>query len=164
MNSLVDDEAFEKTVVTHYDTLLKIAYQYTRSRAEAEDIVQDTFLKYLKIGDKRGFADDEHVKAWLIRAAINACKDYLKSARRNRSVSLSEITETDDKAVNDGQTDVMDAIRSLDPKYRDVLYLHYYEGYSIRETAKILGRSENTVSSRIQRGRRKLKEVITDEH
>ena len=84
-------EEFEAAVVRHYDTLLRLAVQRTGSRAEAEDIVQDTFLQLLR--SERTFDDDGHCKAFLIRAVINRCKDFLKSARYTRRVEFSEAAE-----------------------------------------------------------------------
>ncbi len=84
-------EEFEAAVVRYYDTLLRLAVQRAGSRAEAEDIVQDTFLQLLR--SNQTFDGEEHLKAFLIRAVINRCKDFLKSARHTRSVELSEAAE-----------------------------------------------------------------------
>ena len=95
--------SFEEIVTEHYNTLLRIAVQHTGNRAEAEDIVQDIFLKLLEPG--KTFRDDGHAKAFLIRSAINRCKDYLKSARRTRSIALSDAAENMLPADSGGFTD-----------------------------------------------------------
>lgn len=158
--------SFEELVTTHYDTLLRIAVQHTGNRAEAEDIVQDTFLKLLETGRK--FADHEHAKAFLIRSAINRCFDYLRSARRVRHIALTDAAEHALPPDSGGFPDesalaVLEAMQKLRPEYRNVIYLYYYEEYSIKEIAAILRKSGNTISSWLTRAKKQLKEVLQDE-
>jgi RNA polymerase sigma-70 factor (ECF subfamily) len=158
--------SFEDIVTEHYNTLLRIAVQHTGNRTEAEDIVQDTLLKLLESGKE--FRDQEHAKAFLIRSTVNRCFDYLKSARRTRNIALSEAGEdmlpTDNGGIGNEQTqEVLAAIRTLRPEYRNVIYLYYYEEYSIREIAAILRKSSNTVSSWLTRARDQLRGVLEDE-
>ena len=162
----MDPLDFEALMIQHYNTLLRIAIQHTNNRAEAEDIVQDTFLKLLETGTQ--FRDDGHAKAFLIRSVINRCKDYCKSARRTRKVALSDTAEHLLPADSGGFADdtaqmILDAMQQLRPDFRNVLYLYYYEEYSIREIAAILRKSSNTVSSWLTRARKQLKEVLQDE-
>lgn len=149
--------SFEELVTEHYNTLLRIAIQHTGSRPEAEDIVQDTFLKLLETG--RRFADHEHAKAFLIRSAVNRCFDYLKSARRTRSLALTDAEEHALPPDSGGFPEesalaVLEAMQQLRPEYRNVIYLYYYEEYSIKEIAAILRRSSNTVSSWLTRAKK----------
>lgn len=158
--------SFEDIVTEHYNTLLRIAVQHTGNRTEAEDIVQDTLLKLLESGKE--FRDQEHAKAFLIRSTVNRCFDYLKSARRTRNIALSEAGEdmlpADNGGLGSEQTqEVLAAIRTLRPEYRNVIYLYYYEEYSIREIAAILRKSSNTVSSWLTRARDQLRGVLEDE-
>ena len=158
--------SFEEIMTANYNTMLRIAVQHTGSRPEAEDIVQETFLKLLESGRK--FRNPEHAKAFLIRSTVNRCLDYLKSARHQRSLALTELTENHLPAADGGIADddtraVLAAVSGLRPEYRDVVYLYYYEGYSIREIAAILHKSSNTVSSWLTRARKQLKEVLQDE-
>ena len=153
-------------MLRHYNTLLRLSIQHTGSRAEAEDIVQDTFLKLLESG--RTFCDDANAKAFLIRSVINRCKDYLKSARRTRTVALSDTSErllpADSGGFADGMTQIiLRAVQQLRPDFRNVIYLYYYEEYSIREIAAILHRSSNTVSSWLTRAKNQLKGVLQNE-
>ena len=158
--------SFEALMLRHYNTLLRIAIQHTNSRTEAEDIVQDTFLKLLE--SRKAFRDDGHAKAFLIRSVINRCNDYLKSARRNRNVALSDTAEQMLPADSGGFTNettqmLLDAMQQLRPEFRNVIYLYYYEEYSIREIAAILHKSSNTVSSWLTRAKKQLKGVLQNE-
>ena len=158
--------SFEELVTTHYNTLLRIAIQHTGNRPEAEDIVQDTFLRVLETG--RHFSDHEHAKAFLIRAAVNRCFDYLKSARHTRNIALTDAGENalppDSGGFgNETTLAVLEAMQQLRPEYRNVIYLYYYEEYSIREIAAILHKSSNTVSSWLTRAKKQLREVLEDE-
>ena len=154
--------SFEALVTAHYNTLLRIAVQHTGDRAEAEDIVQDTFLKLLESG--RQFDAHDAAKAFLIRAAINRCRDYLRSARHTRNIALTEEVSqhlSDSGGIVSAETQaLLDAVQTLRPEYRNVIYLYYYEGYSIREIAAILKKRENTVSSWLTRAKKQLKEVL----
>lgn len=162
----MEQTGFEELMTAHYNTLLRIAVQHTGNRPEAEDIVQETFLRLLESG--REFRDSEHAKAFLIRAVINRCRDYLRSARHRRNISLTEAAESglpaEGQGIPGGEVrEVLDAVRRLRPEYRDVIYLYYYENYSIKEIASILRKSSNTVSSWLTRARKELKEVLGDE-
>ena len=153
---------FEELVRMHYNTLLRIAVQHTGNRAEAEDIVQDTFLKLLETG--KTFSAYPDAKAFLIRMTVNRCRNYLKSARRTRNTALTEeVTQqlSDSGGFADPETSaLMQAMQTLRPEYRDVIYLYYYEEYPIKEIAAILKKRENTVSSWLTRARKQLKEVM----
>lgn len=158
--------SFESLMTAHYDTLLRIAVQHTGNRAEAEDIVQDTFLKLLESGKR--FSDPESAKAFLIRSAVNRCFDYLKSARHRKNIALTDAAENAlppdcGGFPSEEAQAVLEAVRALKPKYRNVIYLYYYEDYSIREIAAILHKSSNTVSSWLTRARKHLREVLQDE-
>lgn len=139
------------------NTVYRVAYSYVKNAADSEDIVQDTFVK-LMCADK-GFDSEVHIKAWLIRVAANLAKDMLRSPRVSRREPLDDsipARETADSGVSQ-------AVGSLDPKYGAVIYLHYYEGYGVREIASMLGLTEGNVKVRLKRGREKLKAILTDE-
>ena len=153
-------------MTAHYNTLLRIAVQHTGNRPEAEDIVQETFLRLLESGKQ--FTDGEHAKAFLIRAVINRSRDYLKSARHRQNIPLTDAAAAGIPAEGEGIPGgevraVLDAVRRLRPEYRDVIYLYYYEEYTIKEIAEILRKSSNTVSSWLTRAKKQLKEVLGDE-
>lgn len=150
-------EAFRK----YGDTVLRTAYACTGNYSEAEDITQEVFLK-LHTG-KYNFSDETHLKAWLIRSAINRGKSYHRSWKKKERSSLEEISESELKSeFEEKDHDISREIEELPEKYRSVLYLYYYEEYNIREISEILSKNENTVSSLLQRARKKLKERLEE--
>lgn len=144
------------------DTVLRAAYNCVGSFAEAEDITQEVFLTLHAKPQK--FNDDNHLKAWLLRAALNRCRDYHKSFRKRNQRQLEDVNEAllsyeftpEDKSL-------LDKISALPEKYSSVLYLYYYEDYSVKEIAEMLGKNENTVSSLLRRARQKLKFELEEE-
>ncbi len=105
------------------------------------------------------FENDEHEKAWFIRVTINKCKDLLKSFFRNRTVSLDDIVEKPE-AIPSDYREVLEAVLSLPQKYRNVVYLHYYEGYSAPQISHILGKNVNTVYTLLTRSKKMLREKL----
>jgi RNA polymerase sigma factor (sigma-70 family) len=137
------------------DTVRRICFMYLKNHDDVEDIFQDVFLQLHRYD--KGFESDEHEKAWLIRVAINKCKDLHKSFFKSRVSSLNDMEiPYEDKAEND----VMQEILALPQKFKDVIYLFYYEGYSVPEISKILGKKENTIYSQMHRARLMLKEKL----
>lgn len=149
-----------RAVERYADMVKRICFYYLKNEADTEDVFQNVFLKYMMYDGL--FSDEEHEKAWLLRVAINACKDYLKSFFRRNTVSLDVISEMAAEIPEDHR-EVMEAVLSLPEKYKDPIYLHYYEGYSAAEIGKILGKKENTVYSLLSRGRKLLKEKLGGE-
>lgn len=147
-------------VEEYADMVRRICFYYLKNQTDTEDVFQNVFLKYML--HDMPFHDKEHEKAWLIRVAINACKDYLKSFFRRNTVTLEVISEMAAE-IPEEHREVMEAVLSLPDKYKDPLYLHYYEGYSAAEIGKILGKKENTVYSLLSRGRNLLKEKLGGE-
>lgn len=149
-----------RAVERYADMVQRICFYYLKNDADTEDVFQNVFLKYML--HEKPFSDEEHEKAWLLRVAINACKDYLKSFFRRNTVSLDAVNEMA-AVIPEDHRDVMGAVLSLPAKYKDPVYLHYYEGYSAAEIGKILGKKENTVYSLLSRGRKLLKEKLGGE-
>ena len=148
------NDIFTEYVRKYSDMVYRVAYSYTRSRPDSEDIMQDTLLKLYQC-DKH-FRDDEHVKAWLIRVAINKAKDMLRAAKRNPTDELHENVST---PVTDGDLDR--AMADLSEDHRAVVYLHYYEGYGVKDIAKLMKITESNVKIRLKRARDKLREYLT---
>lgn len=144
-------------VEEYADMVQRICFYHLKNQADTEDVFQNVFLKYM-IYDQP-FKDSEHEKAWLLRVAINACKDYLKSFFRRNTVSLESLGELEEQITEDYR-EVLEAVLSLPVKYKDAVYLHYYEGYTASEIGKILGKKENSVYSLLSRGRGMLKEKL----
>ena len=155
----MEEAQARRLVDTYADMIVRISYNYLKRTCDAEDICQTVFLKYLI--ENRAFESAEHEKAWIIRAAVNACKDYLKSAFFRHTVPLDEAEAL--SAPPERETVLLDALKTLPEKYRISLYLYYYEEYSAKEIASILGKRENTVSVWLSRGRRKLRQYLLAE-
>ena len=124
---------------------------------DTEDIFQTVFLKYVL--SPVVFENEEHEKAWLIRVTVNACKDLLKSFFRSRTVPLDDLLGQTETLAPDN-SDVLDAVLSLPAKYRDVVYLHYFEDYTAAEIGSILGKNTNTVYTLLTRAKHLLKEKL----
>ncbi len=151
----MDRQEAERLVNSYSDLILRLSYTYLKSVQDAEDICQTVFLKLLSVG--KTFQSREHEKAWVVRTAINACKDEL-SAYRRRMVPLEDVPEA--AAPEPPQSDVLEAVMELPGKYREAIYLFYYEGYSVKEIGDLTGRSEAAVSAHLSRGRKKLRELL----
>ena len=146
-------------VDTYADMVRRVCFYHLKNQADTEDVFQEVFLKYMLHDEP--FKNKEHEKAWLLRVAINACKDYLKNFFRRNTVSLDSLYEMAAESP-ESHRDVLEAVLSLPGKYKDAIYLHYYEGYSAAEIGQILGKKENTVYSLLSRGRGMLKDILTD--
>ena len=146
----------ERLVGAYADLILRLSYTYLKSTHDAEDICQTVLLKLM--GAAARFEGPEHERAWVIRTTANACKDVLRSGHRRRTVGLE--AAPDAAAPEEPESEVVDAVMALPCKYREAIYLHYYEGYSIREIAKLTGRSESAVSAHLSRGRAKLRTML----
>ena len=151
------EQEVNQAVELYAEMVRRICFYHLKNYADTEDIFQTVFLKYL-LYDK-AFATAEHEKAWLIRVAVNACKDHLKSFFRRKTVPLEVLAEEADY-INEEQRSILHSVLSLPDKYPDVIYLHYYEGYNAAEIGAILSKKENTVYSLLSRGRAILKETL----
>ena len=141
------------------DTVRRICMIHLKSYADTEDIFQTVFLKYALCETE--FTSEEHEKAWIIRVAINACKDLLKSFFFRKRVSLDSLIESAD-AIAPDYRDLLQTILDLPEKYRKVIYLYYYEGYSAAEISQILDTNVNTVYTNLNRARKLLREELGD--
>lgn len=149
----------QRLVSTYADMILRISYQYLKHTMDAEDICQTVFLKYLTTQPR--FESPEHEKAWMIRTAINACKDHLKSAFFRRTVSFEEAKSLAAPPIPENS--LLPALNTLPETHRICLYLYYYEDYTGKEIAAILGKSEAAVSQYLSRGRQKLRKLLSEE-
>ena len=153
------EQEFSRLISLYRETVFRTAFCYTKSYADSEDISQEAFLK-LYISEQH-FEADENIKAWLITVTANLCKNLLKS----RWYRLSEpFTEQADIPVFMKKTDdVLPLLMTLKPKFRTVLYMYYYEEYSVKEICSLLGESKTAVTTRLMRGRRQLRELLIKE-
>ena len=152
-------EQFTSIAQRHMDMIFRIAFSYLKSREDADDVTQNVLLALYRT-DKT-FAGGEHLKAWLIRVTVNECKKVLRSPWRKRGEPLAAYENTLEFR-DDRDRELYNAIMDLDAKYRAVIVLYYYEGYSIRETAKLLGVPAATVGTRLARAREQLKLTLTE--
>lgn len=146
-----------RVLALYADTVRRICMVHLKSYTDTEDIFQTVFLKYVL--SSAAFETKEHERAWFIRVTINACKDLLKSCFRRRTVSLDESIPASGN-LSAEHSEVLEAVLSLPPKYKDVVYLHYYEGYSAVEISNILGKNVNTIYTLLSRARARLKEAL----
>lgn len=155
-------DAVERALDLFGNDILRLAYSYLKSREDAEDIVQDTLIRFMQ--SAKSFQEEEHVKAWLLRVASNLCKDKLRSASRQREVALPEGYDMAAEVKEETEeSDMMQYVLNLPDKYRSVIHLYYYEEYSTREIAEILEKKETTIRSLLKRGREKLAHLISQE-
>lgn len=151
-----EKEIFARAYDEYADMLYKIAYLHTANHAESEDILQEVFVKLLKKSPK--FNDSRHEKAWLIRVCTNCSYDYLKSSRRKNVPLNDEILGAD--SDDDRKIDLLKALAALDKKYKTVIYLYYYEDFTVEEIAKAISLSQSAVKMRLKRGRESLKKIL----
>ncbi len=154
---MLSEQEVNDAVEKYADMVKRICFYHLKNTADTEDVFQNVFLRYM-LRDTP-FTDSEHEKAWLIRVTLNACQDQLRSLFRHRTVPLEKVAEIAAEAPEDHR-DVLEAVLSLPGKYKDVIYLHYYEGYTASEIGAILGKKENTIYSLLFRGRNMLKEKL----
>lgn len=141
------------------DTVRRLCMVHLKNDADTQDIFQTVFLKYVLRSVP--FESEEHERAWFIRVTVNACRDLLKSFFRSRVVPLDEAVAACAPAPED--SGVLQAVLSLPPRYKDVVYLHYYEDYTAPEIARILGKNVNTVYTLLSRAKKLLREQLGGE-
>lgn len=152
------EQEARQAIERYADTVRRICMLHLKNHADTEDIFQTVFLKYALYPG--AFESDAHEKAWIIRVTVNACRDLLKSFFRSRTVSLDDIGEI---ACTDEHREVLEAVLALPAKYRDVVYLFYYEQYTASEIAALLRRNENTVYTQLKRAKALLRESLGDD-
>ena len=148
----------ENIIRRYQNTIFRIAFTYCRNKSDAEDIAQEVFLRYLKYN--KDFETEEHLKAWLIRVAVNLSKDLLRSSWMSKTDSISKHENL--FAEDQEKSEIYYAIMSLSEKYRSVIFLYYYEDYDVKEIAEILDRSETAVQTQLRRARAILKQKLNE--
>ena len=139
---------------TYKDDVYRLAVCYTRSIQEAEDVCQSVFLKLIE----QPYIHPGKEKAWLMQVTANQCRSLLRSAWWSKTEAMDETLSYESLQ----RSYVLDAVMGLSPKYRVVIYLHYYEGYSTKEIAKLLKISQSAVTTRLSRGRELLKPQLEE--
>lgn len=146
-----------RAIDLHADTVRRLCLIHLKNQADSEDVFQNVFLKYAL--SSAVFENEEHEKAWFIRVTINACRDLLRSFFRSRTVPLDDLIDLPAQAPPDTR-EVLDAVLALPEKYRDPVYLHYYEGYTAPDIGRILHKNVNTVYSLLARAKNLLRESL----
>lgn len=153
-------ENFIGCVKRNNQRLFLIALSFTQNHSDAEDILQNVFLKLWKY--EKTFESDTHIDKWLTLVCVNESKNYIKSPFRKRNVSLGEINEAYTFKEDDSY-DLFNAVMSLPKKERIVIHLFYYEDMTIKDISSVLKVKESSVKTRLHRARKKLKEILGDE-
>ena len=155
----ISTKDMENIVDTYGNMLFRLCLIMLGNASDAEDAVQDTFIKYLqKAPDFKG---EEHEKAWLVKAASNKCKDMLRFRARHTTVDMESIHQFTKDSSDNG---ILEALMTLPEKFRIVLVLYYVEQYKTEEIAGMIGKSSSAVKMRLQKGRRLLKEIYQKEY
>lgn len=159
----MDDRQFEALYEKYANDVLRVSYFYLGDRQQAEDVTQDVFVRLLTSNPR---LEEGREKAWLLKVALNRCRDLWRAAWVKRVVLGSpaiDLTPAPDQIEDRMERqELMNAIHKLPADFRDVILLHYYQGYGITEMAEILKVPEGTVSSRLSRGRKKLEELLKE--
>ena len=155
------EQEVNRAIERHSDTVRRLCMIHLKNYADTEDIFQNVFLKYVL--SSVSFENDEHEKAWFIRVTINACKDLLKNFFRSHTLSLDEMLEQP-AVLSSDYRDVWEAVFSLPEKYRDVVYLHYFEDYTAPQIGRVLGKNVNTIYTLLTRSKQMLREKLGSEY
>ncbi|HJD29939.1 MAG TPA: sigma-70 family RNA polymerase sigma factor [Candidatus Blautia avicola] len=153
------EEEASRAIDLYGDMVKRICMIHLKNYADTEDIFQTVFLKYVLKSPE--FHSTDHEKAWIIRVTINACRDLLKSFFHNRTLPLDSLKEKPGEPAPD-HSDVLEAVLALPSKYKDVIYLYYYEEYSAEEIGQILRKNTNTVYTLLNRGRQLLRSSLEE--
>ena len=153
--SLTGNEYIKYILDTYSKMIVRLAFTYTKNLCDAEDIAQDVFVSLIE--KNKEFENSEHEKAWLIRVTVNKSKNFVKSAWVKKTVPIDEALTKSTEEKND---DILAEVLAMPEKYRTVIHLFYYEGYSIKEISEILGKSTGTIGTWLSRGREILKKRL----
>lgn len=146
------EKDIRETVIKYSDTLYKICIVILCNEQDVQDVIQDTFCRYLEKQPK--FRDEEHEKAWLIRVATNICRDMIRFRIRHPKVSIDEV---ENMLAAPEEREILRELLELPVKQKTVIYLHYVEGYHIKEIADIMGTTESAVKMQLHRGRKQMR-------
>ena len=153
----MDKKEYEQLATLYLDSVYRVALSGCRNSADAEDVVQNTFIKLWE--RQEPFEDGDHTRKWLIRVAVNECHSLWRTPWMKRTDYLEEMTAEPAGSMPE-RSELYYAVLELPVKYRQVVYLYYYEDYSVKEIAELVKLSEATVQIRLFRARQKLKETL----
>lgn len=153
-------EDLKRVMEMYADMVRRICFVHLKNKHDTEDVFQNVFLKYLLYEDS--FESKEHEKAWFARVTINACTDWLRYLAHRKWVSL-EVIKEESNLLDSTSIEILEIVLKLPEKYRNVIYLYYYEEYSAVEIAKILGKKENTIYTWLSRAKDILRKKLGGE-
>ena len=152
-------ENFEAFYLRHFKAVYRVCYAFMKNAQDAEDCAEDAFVRAMTCGV--AFENERHERSWLTTTAMNVCKDKLKHWWRRKVTPIDEETEL--ATETDEKSEVADAVMALPVKYKEVVWLYYYEGYQTDEIAAMLGRAPSTVRNQLRDARAKLKLTLGGE-
>ena len=159
----ITDAEFLRAFNEYFNLLSRIAYSYTLNKFDAEDVVQEVFIKFYRA--HKTFNNNLDEKYWLIRITINQSLDCIKQRKNKKEVLIGDeyinnLPETSD--ADEKHEEIRKCVLSLKDSYKNIIILYYYDDYSIKEIANILKISESNVTTRLSRAKKKLKEIIIE--
>ena len=153
-------QSVQELAASYQGSLFAAAFNVCKNAQDAEDVVQDTFVQYYTT--KKEFESEQHIRAWLMRVAVNKAKNVNRTFWRRNKISIEDYMETLVFETPAAET-LFETVMQLPEKYRIVIHLYYYEEYAVREIAQILKLSESNVKIRLSRGRAMLKETLKED-
>ncbi|MDE6020178.1 MAG: RNA polymerase sigma factor [Ruminococcus sp.] len=151
----INADEMAKIYDKHKNSVYRMAFTYCKNASDAEDIMQDVFMK--RFASNIVFDDESKEKSWMLKITVNMCKDMFRSLRYKYSLSAVPLEEAELVYETTEESDVYNAVMNLKPKYRLIIHLYYYEGYSIKEISKITDKSESAIQTILYRARNQLK-------
>ncbi len=152
-----EKQYFSDMYEKHSKTVYSVCLLYLKNKDDAEEAVTESFIRLME--NKPGFENDSHAKSYLMRISINICKNILKSNWYKNVIHDEDVLMY---MTSDEEESIMEEILSLPPKYRVIIYMHYYQGYKAQEIADIMNMSLSAVLSRLSRGRKRLKDILIE--
>lgn len=156
----MDSNEYRRIANKYLNDVFKTTLSCCRNIANAEDATQNAFLKLMRTN--KGFTDDEHIKRWLIRVAVNECKTMWRAFHKKKVISIEDL-EIEPSYNEESAEELFSMLSKLPLNYRAVIHLYYYEGYNVKEISDILNISETNVQTRLMRARKKLEEILKKE-
>lgn len=156
----METKEYERLASAYLDTIYRVAVNGCKNYADAEDVVQNTFMRLLEKENR--FEDDDHARKWLIRVAVNESNSLWRSPWKRRTTSLEELKQ-EPVFSSPEKSDLYYAVKELPIRYRQIVHLYYFEDYNTKEVAQIMDLSETAVQTRLLRARQKLKEKLKED-
>ena len=155
------DEAFAQAARAYGDTIYRVAYHALNNSHDAEDVMQTVLLRLYE--SRKDFESEEHMKHWILRVAVNESRKALRAFWRRTDLPLEEWQERAALEEDPAKAEVLEAVMALEPKYRMAVYLYYYEGLSVAETAAAMRANPSTVQTWLLRARARLRKELSEE-